>query len=366
MERVRQQDLRALLEFLRGCYAPRDLEAFVAYLIRVLPQVVRSEITTYNEVNLREQQINWREQQITWVWEPSSALNLSDAGAIFERHIAEHPLISHFQQTRDGRVVTISDFLSRSQFHRLGLHNEFYRRFGVEDQMAVQLAASPEIQIAVALNRGRRDFSERDRLLLNLLRPHLSQAYGNALAMTRMQREAALLSEALEVSGQGMVALSKEGRVRLMTPRARQWIEEYCGRPSPPATRLPEPLRSWVAQAHLGEADDVPFARTPFVSERDGKCLVVRHMDDAEACHLVLEEQPTARQPASLEPLGLTRREAEVLHWVAEGKTNAEIGIILGTRLRTVKKHLEHIYDKLGIENRTAAAILYLQSGLGG
>jgi len=351
MERVRQQDLRTLLDFLQGCYAPRDLDGFVAYLIRALPQVVRSEITTYNEVNLRE-------QQITWVWEPASALNLSDAGAIFERHIAEHPLISHFQQTRDGRVVKIFDFLSRSQFHRLGLYNEFYRQLGVEDQMAVQLAAPPPMLIAVALNRGRRDFSERDRLLLNLLRPHLAQAYGNAKTMTRMQREAALLSEALEVSGQGMVALSKKGRVRRMTPRARQWLEEYFGRPSPPATRLPEPLRSWVTQAHLGEADDVPSARTPFVSERDGKRLVVRHLDDAEACHLVLEEQPTAREPASLEPLGLTRREAEVLRWVAEGKTNAEIGVILGTRLRTVKKHLEHIYDKLGVETLTAAATL--------
>jgi DNA-binding CsgD family transcriptional regulator len=60
----------------------------------------------------------------------------------------------------------------------------------------------------------------------------------------------------------------------------------------------------------------------------------------------------------SLESLGLTRREAEVLAWVREGKANAEIGTILGARPRTVAKHLERIFLKLGVETRTAAARL--------
>jgi DNA-binding CsgD family transcriptional regulator len=58
-----------------------------------------------------------------------------------------------------------------------------------------------------------------------------------------------------------------------------------------------------------------------------------------------------------VERLGLTRRETEVLTWVADGKTNAEIGVILGTSPRTVQKHLEHIFEKLGVETRTAAAV---------
>jgi DNA-binding CsgD family transcriptional regulator len=52
----------------------------------------------------------------------------------------------------------------------------------------------------------------------------------------------------------------------------------------------------------------------------------------------------------------LTLREREVLRWLARGKTNAEIGAILGISAATVSKHLEHIYPKLGVENRTAAA----------
>ena len=54
---------------------------------------------------------------------------------------------------------------------------------------------------------------------------------------------------------------------------------------------------------------------------------------------------------------GLTRREAEVALWLAQGKTNAGIGVILNIGVRTVDKHLEHILDKLCVENRTTAAI---------
>lgn len=87
--------------------------------------------------------------------------------------------------------------------------------------------------------------------------------------------------------------------------------------------------------------------------------LVMRHCCEPTQCLLLLEEQPTAPQrPTSLEPLGLTRREAEVLHWVAQGKSNADVATILGTSPGTVKKHLAHIYKKLGVETRTAAAAL--------
>jgi len=58
----------------------------------------------------------------------------------------------------------------------------------------------------------------------------------------------------------------------------------------------------------------------------------------------------------SLSLLGLTPREAEVLGWIAQGKTNYEIGLILGACTGTVSKHVEHILTKLNVENRTSAA----------
>ncbi len=66
-------------------------------------------------------------------------------------------------------------------------------------------------------------------------------------------------------------------------------------------------------------------------------------------------------KPEQLEPLGLTPREAEVLFWVARGKTNDEIATVLGIGLTTVKKHLESTFAKLGVENRTAAAAMALE-----
>ena len=58
---------------------------------------------------------------------------------------------------------------------------------------------------------------------------------------------------------------------------------------------------------------------------------------------------------------GLTQREAEVLHWVAIGKSNKDVGRAIGATAATVKKHLEHVYEKLEVTNRTAASALYRQ-----
>jgi len=63
--------------------------------------------------------------------------------------------------------------------------------------------------------------------------------------------------------------------------------------------------------------------------------------------------------------LGLTHREGEVLYWLSEGKANAEIAILVGARARTIGKHLEHLFVKLGVESRTAAAATALRALFG-
>ena len=68
------------------------------------------------------------------------------------------------------------------------------------------------------------------------------------------------------------------------------------------------------------------------------------------------------KSPQPLEALGLSPREAEILFWVAQGKTNSEIGTILQISPATAKKHLENIYAKLGTENRTSATLLALET----
>ena len=63
---------------------------------------------------------------------------------------------------------------------------------------------------------------------------------------------------------------------------------------------------------------------------------------------------------SSLRSLGLTPREAEVLLWISQGKTNYEVAVIVGAKSGTVRKHVEHILSKLSVENRTAAAAIAL------
>jgi DNA-binding CsgD family transcriptional regulator len=105
-------------------------------------------------------------------------------------------------------------------------------------------------------------------------------------------------------------------------------------------------------------------ARTPLVIEQDRARLVARLLPGrVEGEWLVLlDEQRKTFSAQSLETFGLTRREAEVLFWVAQGKTNPEVATILGITSRTVHKHLERIYPKLGVETRTAATLQVLEA----
>ena len=119
---------------------------------------------------------------------------------------------------------------------------------------------------------------------------------------------------------------------------------------------LPEPVRQWV-RVQLAEKAGLDGAPSPLLCHGSRGTLSCRlaPLPQPHEWLLVLSEQPTAAWDTSLAPLGLSRRESEVMRWVTEGKTNAEIGTILGISPRTVQKHLEHIFTHLGVETRTAA-----------
>jgi DNA-binding CsgD family transcriptional regulator len=89
---------------------------------------------------------------------------------------------------------------------------------------------------------------------------------------------------------------------------------------------------------------------------QDNRRLLVRMTErGGDEVILTLTEESPASLKALVERLGLTEREAEVLHWVVEGKSNSETAIILDISVRTVDKHLQNVFSKLGVENRSAA-----------
>jgi DNA-binding CsgD family transcriptional regulator len=181
MERLRQRDLKASLSYLRQLYAQRDLESFKNHVLKTITTVVPSEFTTYNELDLRT-------SKNIWEWEPTPS-DLPELTKIFARYMGENPCLDYFQRTSDGRATKISDFLTQRELRKLGYYNEYLRRAGIEHRMSIVFPKAPSSVVALALGRSGKDFSERDRLLLDLLRPHLMQAYDNAAALARIRRE---------------------------------------------------------------------------------------------------------------------------------------------------------------------------------
>jgi len=193
-----------------------------------------------------------------------------------------------------------------------------------------------------------------------VLQPHIVQAHRNAKSFSQVKREAALVLTGLEEIGRGIVLLTSGGAIRVATRLARQWLTTYFGHRALRAKHLPEALQRWVKfqETTVSSSGDIISAREPLVVEGQEGRLIVRLIPADGGSFLLLQQQDTVLRPASLEVLGLSRREAEVLAWVAQGKTDAAIGTILSLSPRTVAKHLQHIYERLGVENRSSAAAL--------
>ena len=352
MERLRSRDLRVLLEVIQGAYASLDPTALQTYLVQALPAIIPAEFTTYNHVDLRA-------RTNTVVSNPGIP---PDSMRAFNQHLSEHPLIAYYRRSGDGLAVRFSDVLPQRQFRRLGIYAEFFRPLRLQHQMATVLQFSPAAVVGISLSRTSADFSDRERLSLNLLRPHLVQAHQNAEVAGRLRAELAIATLALETSRDGIVVLA-HGRVRTVTARARGLLMKYFGRDMHSTGRLPDDVHRWVrSHDNTGRrtANTHP-PRTPLVVNRAGERLVVRFVTTSGRHVLLLEEEQDSVDAAFLERLGLTRREAEVIGAVICGKTDTEIGATLGTSRHTVAKHLQHIYEKLGVRTRTAAAAVVLR-----
>jgi DNA-binding CsgD family transcriptional regulator len=300
-------------------------------------------------------------------WESEPAFSSPDLTEIVQIHgsyIDENPLINHYRRTLDGRAVKITDFLTRSEFRRLGLYNDIFRRVGLDHWMTIVLPYGPLAATAVSLGRSGKDFSERDRLALNLLRPHLLQAYDNTAALTQVQQESVRMKQTMETLDRAVVVLEGKGRLQWCTERAERWISEYFGL-AQEAGHLPESLQRWVEhqRSALVRERDIPLPQYPLVKKRAGKRLLVRFVaDNLEDHHiLILEEQYITLSTESLKSsLKLTDREAEILLGIAQGKTNKAIAEDLYVSPLTVKTHLQRFYRKLGVESRTEALSMAL------
>ena len=283
MEHLSERDLLAGLQLLRAASAAgSDTHSFAHACVAALPALVASEITTLSICDLRS-------GRRTVIGSPDNCLSAQDS-ACFDRHFNTHPLVRfHAQQAGQG-AHRISDSIPFTRFRETALYDEYYRRIRIDHALALPIQVDADTLVSLVLNRRRRDFSDRDRAVLELVREPLSQIYRHARALERARAALEALL-ALRAAGDAPVELADAGTSSRQRAQAKR----------PTRTAVP------------------------------------------------------------IDAVLLTQRECEVIHWVAAGKTDRDIGVLLGCSHRTVQKHLERIYAKLGVETRTAAVMRALK-----
>ena len=152
---------------------------------------------------------------------------------------------------------------------------------------------------------------------------------------------------------QALVVVNPQGQVLFATGQARTLLNTFFAQGSD--KKLPAELQTWLSG---------PDSQRPkLVSHKKRGEIEVDHFALSKTGNVSLlriEHRNGDNGPKALLSLGVTAREAEVLYWISEGKTNPEIAIIIDASLNTVKKHAINLFAKLGVETRTGAARLAL------
>ena len=160
---------------------------------------------------------------------------------------------------------------------------------------------------------------------------------------------------ALDTAGRFLLATDTEGALVWATPQAAALLAGAAGSDEIACPWVPD----WLAEP----AEPVPGQIAAAVGEaRVLQFLYVGRMAPDEVLFRIMETRSSTEEARLRERLGLTVREAEVLLWIGHGKGTRDIAEILGMSPRTVQKHLEQIYSKLGVENRAAAAAIAIRS----
>ena len=168
-------------------------------------------------------------------------------------------------------------------------------------------------------------------------------------------RQARQARNALDAFGHAtLVVRAADGKVVWKTPLARDLLLQHFD-----GGELDDAVLSWVREELARRAAAGALPGEPLRLARQNRRLILAlHEQTGEDEWLIVMRESSDQ--AVIDAVGaafkLTTREAEVLYWVAKGKTNRDIGDILGMSPATVKKHLEHVFEKLGVETRTAAA----------
>jgi DNA-binding CsgD family transcriptional regulator len=341
-----ERDFRAVLDFLGEAYDAQDRAEFRAVMLPGFRRLVPSDYAAYNEL--------LGTTPLATIAEPA----LPDWSLpVWAEHAGENPLLQRYLATRDGRAVRFSDVAPASELRRLPIFEHLYTPLGLSHQVAFALPSTPELTIAMALSRGGSDYSDRDVKMLELTRPHLIQAYRAAELRERLTAAVAGLQAGLDADGTALLLLDGDGSVALASEPAAALLGPLG---SEPRVGLPPggPLGAWLegeeSSGTIGEGEavsDVPGDD----AEARPQPLLVRRLRSGAQTVVLLEPAGHALSVESLALLGLSPREAAVLHGLAVGSGTPQLAIDLGISPRTVAKHVQRINAKLGVTSRAQA-----------
>jgi DNA-binding CsgD family transcriptional regulator len=361
MEPLSNQDIIALNRVIGEIYAARDLESFYRLLFSFIRLIIPYDYCSFKDINPRATCF------------PQAITDVDAHGCN-----SDTPFLACCVS---GYVMKVSDCVSDCRLKGTPVYNEVCRPLDIEMQITFSIPVSSERVSVISLARTQIDFSERDKLLLIYLKPHLITALMNVLELGRLTFEKDFLQSSEEAEQRGVMFVQANGRVVRIPDFAAKVIATYFDTCFTEGDTLPETLLQWFqAEVQLtdqtlqgsnirikGGADFSPQqkVRTPMIIEAGGKSLTMKLLYGFAADEFIVSIVKTDHTILinRMKVYGLSFRETEVLLWLSRGKTNAETALILNLSRRTIEKHLERIYTKLNIETR-AAAIAILKNEL--
>lgn len=280
------------------------------------------------------------------------------------QYVEQHPLFVEGVLKRNAAPKRIKDFAARTDYYDSIFYNEIYRPLSIDDQIGVGMNVTEDVYISCCFNRSKKDFSEEECQITSLIESHLTLAIRNTWALEKARSGAERLQSAVENISTGMIVLDADGGVEFINEAALSLLQKYfsgaVGVAAVGKFKLPEVVEAWRKIHANANFNGSEFRLPPaplVVANQHGRLRITLSFNGGLRQQTLLFEEQLALAPENLTLLDLTRREAEILYRVAHGKTDAEIAALHGISLRTVQNHLQHIYIKLGVENRTAAVL---------
>jgi DNA-binding CsgD family transcriptional regulator len=323
---VGRNDLTALLGFLEDAGSAAGTEPFTPHLIDGLTEVVGCEYARYKEIDFA------RRVEIAHV--PCSAELDAFGGGPVEMTDADWSAVPSdpcYRATfsEPAGIFIASDLAARSAASS-GASERWqaeFDRWNLRDRMWIQIDGPP--WAGIVFDACDRSFGDRDRELARLLQPHLGEIWRNASVRRRLSAALSALDHERDT---GVLLLDAAGRVEYASGSAKRILTDHF---DTPLRALPDGIAD-----RRGDVDG------RLLLAAGDPTIVVEASKDGSA--LLLSERPAG-------VAALTARERDVMRCVEDGLSNTEIARKLWIQPTTVRKHLEHVFDKLGVRSRTAA-----------